>query len=152
MGGCFSDEPPPRHTPTHTTASYTRGYNGGMNAPEAGMARPYGYSAARVAPFSSAPQRATYDFAAPTGGSALQQPASSTRRITASELARHDRAGDAWIAVHGRVYDVSAFRHHPGGTGVLLAVAGRDGTEAFVGAHGTDSARRLQRFYVGDLG
>lgn len=36
--------------------------------------------------------------------------------ITECELAKHDTEDSCWIAIHGGVYDVTAFMHgHPGG-------------------------------------
>lgn len=41
------------------------------------------------------------------------------------ELAKHNKQGDLWLAIHGKVYDVSAFMDdHPGGGDVLVDAAG----------------------------
>jgi L-lactate dehydrogenase (cytochrome) len=41
-----------------------------------------------------------------------------------------------WIAIHNVVYDFTEFLStHPGGKGVLLKVAGKDGTSAFDAIH-----------------
>lgn len=48
-----------------------------------------------------------------------------------SDLRMHRKPSDGWIAIHGRVYDVSGFiASHPGGD-VILSALGRDGTALF---------------------
>lgn len=48
------------------------------------------------------------------------------------EVAKHDRAGDAWFIVNGKVYDLSQFLgKHPGGEHELLPLAGGDASKAF---------------------
>ena len=38
-----------------------------------------------------------------------------------SEVQKHNKDGDAWLIVHGNVYDVTPFlNEHPGGKKVLL--------------------------------
>lgn len=38
-----------------------------------------------------------------------------TRQVTVAELSKHDLKEDSWIAIRGRVYDVTDFgRKHPG--------------------------------------
>ncbi len=38
-----------------------------------------------------------------------------SKRITAAELSRHNNASDCWVAIKGKVYDVTAFLYeHPG--------------------------------------
>jgi len=47
------------------------------------------------------------------------------RKVTLEELNEHNKTGDLWIVVHGKVYDVSDFMdEHPGGGDVLLDTAG----------------------------
>jgi len=59
------------------------------------------------------------------------------RRIAIADLLDHNDAERGWwIAVKGRVYDVSPFlAWHPGGAQILRAHAGLDATEAFGRAH-----------------
>lgn len=50
-------------------------------------------------------------------------------RYTSKELARHATASDCWVAVHGKVLDVTHFiRKHPGGVSALTK-AGRAGCD-----------------------
>ena len=57
---------------------------------------------------------------------------SSTGGVTRSELALHNRKGDAWTAVRGVVYDITDFiGKHPGGQTALIKILGQDGTRFF---------------------
>lgn len=57
---------------------------------------------------------------------------SCTRDITTAELQAHNKEGDAWMAVRGRVYDVTPYlEYHPGGRKVLEEWAGTDATKVF---------------------
>ena len=52
------------------------------------------------------------------------------------EVRRHNKIGDAWLVIDGKVYDISDWtRQHPGGGGVLMSFAGRDASEAFHHIH-----------------
>jgi len=48
------------------------------------------------------------------------------------EMVKHDTKGDCWMAIHGKVYDVTNFLdEHPGGAEVMMEMAGTDATDAF---------------------
>eukprot|EP00008_Paramoeba_atlantica_P006270 CAMPEP_0201490602 /NCGR_PEP_ID=MMETSP0151_2-20130828/26656_1 /ASSEMBLY_ACC=CAM_ASM_000257 /TAXON_ID=200890 /ORGANISM="Paramoeba atlantica, Strain 621/1 / CCAP 1560/9" /LENGTH=83 /DNA_ID=CAMNT_0047876605 /DNA_START=66 /DNA_END=317 /DNA_ORIENTATION=+ len=54
------------------------------------------------------------------------------RKINAEELAKHNKEGDAWIAIDGKVYDVTKFlSSHPGGKKVLLKECGKEASSKF---------------------
>ena len=73
--------------------------------------------------------------------SAHEGPGAST--YTMEEVARHGTKGDAWMVIHGKVYDVSEFASiHPGGAGMLMMVAGKDATEYFDELHSDDRTKR----------
>jgi L-lactate dehydrogenase (cytochrome) len=56
--------------------------------------------------------------------------------ITKEELARHRLPEDCWVAIEGKVYDLTGFLdRHPGGRNLLLPFAGKDATRAFTGKH-----------------
>ena len=62
--------------------------------------------------------------------------ASSQRVISYDEVCRHNTADDCWVVLHGAVYDLTAFnKRHPGGSKLITAVAGLDGTEHFAAVH-----------------
>ena len=49
------------------------------------------------------------------------------RAFTWEQLSAHNKDGDAYVAIHGGVYNVTEWREkHPGGRDVLLVAAGRD--------------------------
>ncbi|SMQ49650.1 unnamed protein product [Zymoseptoria tritici ST99CH_3D7] len=69
------------------------------------------------------------------------------------EFAKHSSKTDCWIAIHGRVYDVSEYlKDHPGGKEAILEVAGTDSTAAYedVG-HSEDAREILQGLDIGAL-
>jgi len=73
--------------------------------------------------------------------------------ITLQEVAKHNKNGDLWLAIRGKVYNVSAFLgEHPGGEEVLRDVAGKEATKDFddVG-HSDEAARMMEKYYVGNL-
>jgi len=72
----------------------------------------------------------------------------------ASEVALHSSRKDCWVAIGGKVYDVTKFlEDHPGGEDVLLhASASGDATEAFeeVG-HSTSAISMMDSFLIGSI-
>lgn len=73
--------------------------------------------------------------------------------VSAAQLAEHTKASDCWMAIEGKVYNVTDFvDEHPGGDEVLLAEAGKDATDAFndVG-HSEDARQLLEPMLVGSL-
>lgn len=74
-------------------------------------------------------------------------------RITVDQVQRHSSLSDAWLVVHGGVYDVTSYLDsHPGGKALLLKYAGKDATQAFMTAHSTSVLCQLpQNSYKGTL-
>ena len=77
--------------------------------------------------------------------------------ITLAEVAQHDKEGDCWLAIHGKVYDVSSWNAHPGGTAILEG-CGNDASDLYetrpMGSgtpHSQDARNLLTGFYIGDL-
>ncbi|KXL47888.1 hypothetical protein M433DRAFT_63601 [Acidomyces richmondensis BFW] len=59
--------------------------------------------------------------------------------IDASVLAKHNTRESCWIAIHGNVWDITSFLdEHPGGSSLLLSVAGQDATEQYETFHDAD--------------
>mmetsp|Transcript_17009 Transcript_17009/g.31879 ORF Transcript_17009/g.31879 Transcript_17009/m.31879 type:complete len:326 (+) Transcript_17009:52-1029(+) len=53
-------------------------------------------------------------------------------RLTAEEVAKHRKPGDAWTIFQGRVYDITSYLDfHPGGKGTIMKGAGKDCTELY---------------------
>jgi cytochrome-b5 reductase len=58
------------------------------------------------------------------------------REITRAELSRHKKRTDAWMALNGAVYNVTAYMDfHPGGWDELMKGAGKDATKLFNSVH-----------------
>jgi cytochrome b involved in lipid metabolism len=69
------------------------------------------------------------------------------------EIAKHNKAGDCWIIIDNKVYDVSNFlKEHPGGQKVVLKLAGKDATKEFKNLHGPDVLPKYSpQLYIGDV-
>ena len=81
------------------------------------------------------------------------------KAYTINEVSLHLTAEDCWIAIEGKVYDVSPFiadQKHPGGAAILQG-CGKDGTELYndrpngSGAHSQTARSFLPNFYIGEL-
>ncbi|GAB4861663.1 DNA replication regulator sld2 [Ancistrocladus abbreviatus] len=70
--------------------------------------------------------------------------------ITSEELRAHNKPGDLWISIQGKVYDVSNWvKDHPGGDVPLLNLAGQDVTDAFIAYHPGSTWHYLDKFFNG---
>lgn len=73
--------------------------------------------------------------------------------FTLAVVAEHNKPTDAWVVIHNKVYNVTNYlEDHPGGSAVLVEVAGKDATEDFeeIG-HSEEANQDLKQFYLGDL-
>ena len=75
------------------------------------------------------------------------------RSVTMKELQQHSSQFDCWMALRGKVYNVSKyFPYHPGGVEELKRGAGKDGTALFDEFHRWVSIDGfLQKCYIGPL-
>ena len=65
-------------------------------------------------------------------------PSDTDKALTAAEVAQHSTAGDCWSVVNGNVYDLTSFvNRHPGGSGNINLMCGKDATGAFTNQHGS---------------
>jgi cytochrome b involved in lipid metabolism len=63
---------------------------------------------------------------------------SSLPALTVDAVSQHAVAQDCYTIVGDNVYDVTTFTSkHPGGSGKILSLCGKDGTEPFTRKHGT---------------
>ncbi|MBA0548782.1 hypothetical protein Golob_019860, partial [Gossypium lobatum] len=70
--------------------------------------------------------------------------------ISAEELKEHNKSGDLWISIQGKVYDVSEWaKEHPGGEIPLLNMAGQDVTDAFLAYHPGTAWQYLDKLFTG---
>ncbi|ORY62174.1 FMN-dependent dehydrogenase [Pseudomassariella vexata] len=59
-----------------------------------------------------------------------------TKTFTAEEVAKHTSADSCWVVLYGNVYDVTDFLpSHPGGSRIIVQLAGRDATEDYDPIH-----------------
>lgn len=71
-----------------------------------------------------------------------------------TEVEKHKDATSCWAVVRDGVYDLTAWiDQHPGGADKILALCGKDGTEAFTNKHGGDlrPENELAGFQIGKL-
>eukprot|EP00123_Amoebidium_parasiticum_P000149 comp10384_c0_seq1/m.5162 comp10384_c0_seq1/g.5162 ORF comp10384_c0_seq1/g.5162 comp10384_c0_seq1/m.5162 type:complete len:449 (-) comp10384_c0_seq1:695-2041(-) len=72
--------------------------------------------------------------------------------FTWQQLAEHNVPGDMFLAIRGKVYDVTEFsKRHPGGFDVLQVAAGRDATQVFETYHPFETKKNLEKFEIGTL-
>lgn len=78
---------------------------------------------------------------------------SQPNSYTIEEVENHNKEGDCWIVIDGKVYDVSKFADlHPGGKYVLLQNSGKDVTEQYKVYHNTSILKKYgPKFYKGEL-
>ncbi|KAL1497425.1 hypothetical protein ABEB36_008401 [Hypothenemus hampei] len=74
--------------------------------------------------------------------------------VTKKELSRHNKRSDAWIAIRGKVYNLTEyFPFHPGGEEELMKGVGKDATNIFDDVHPwVNYEQILQKCYIGKLG
>ncbi|MFH1442868.1 MAG: cytochrome b5-like heme/steroid binding domain-containing protein [Candidatus Micrarchaeota archaeon] len=84
-------------------------------------------------------------------------PSSEVKTYTLADISQHSIKGDCWLAIYGKVYDVSEYTKHPGGDAILEG-CGKDATELFetrpMGsgmAHSEEAQSMLPNYYIGEL-
>ncbi|KAJ7121938.1 cytochrome b5-like heme/steroid binding domain-containing protein [Mycena filopes] len=64
--------------------------------------------------------------------------------ITLAELKEHNTKDKAWVLLHGKVYDATAFaEEHPGGDDTIWSIAGQDASDPFDDVGHSKEAREL---------
>jgi cytochrome-b5 reductase len=71
---------------------------------------------------------------------------------TLDDVKQHNRSGDAWMVINGKVYDVTKYiPYHPGGNKILMGV-GKDGTSLYNKYHPWVNANfLLEKYHIGFL-
>ena len=70
--------------------------------------------------------------------------------ITSEELQKHNKPGDLWISIQGKVYNVTDWaKEHPGGDVPILNLAGQDVTDAFIAYHPGTAWKYLDKLFTG---
>jgi len=73
-------------------------------------------------------------------------------KITWEELAKHNTEKDCWIAIRGKVYNVTEWLNkHPGGKDNLLLNGGRDATQLYECYHMFHVNDLLPKYCIGEL-
>ena len=72
------------------------------------------------------------------------------KHFSIAEVSKHNKDGDRWTMIGGKVYDVSKFNQHPGGEDKLEEVGGQDATKQFEG-HSTSAERQRDEMYIGEV-
>ena len=71
------------------------------------------------------------------------------RMMGLEAVGEHNTAEDCWVAIDGNVYDLTDFLSlHPGGSQVLLDVAGQDASKKFLEAGHSMKARKMMTKYL----
>ncbi|XP_058054026.1 cytochrome b5 reductase 4 [Anopheles bellator] len=73
--------------------------------------------------------------------------------VNHAELAKHNRPDDAWMAIRGKVYNVTRYMDfHPGGPDELMRGIGKDATKLFDEVHAwVNYESLLAKCYIGPL-
>ena len=85
--------------------------------------------------------------------SGVREVSTTGGKFTLAEVAEHNTLDDLWLAVDGKVFDITKFAaDHPGGKEVLELYAGQDGSAEFNMIHHPDIIRKYGRVYeIGDV-
>lgn len=77
-------------------------------------------------------------------------------KYTLNDVSKHATSSDCWMAINGKVYNVTAYiSQHPGGREITEG-CGKDASTLFntqggEGAHSNVARSELQDLYIGDL-
>jgi cytochrome b involved in lipid metabolism len=64
-------------------------------------------------------------------------PTSNPNEYTLAQIATHNSSSSCWTIVNNNVYDLTSFvNEHPGGSGAIKRMCGKDGTSSFTDQHG----------------
>lgn len=75
------------------------------------------------------------------------EPHAPSAKFTRADVAVHSTPSSCWVIFRGDVYDLTQYlRMHPGGPKILLDKGGRDMTEDFEFAHGSENHRVISMF------
>jgi cytochrome b involved in lipid metabolism len=87
----------------------------------------------------------------------LAEPAAAGKSYSLAEVAAHAKPTDCWMAIHGKVYDVTAYLpDHPSRPEAIEAWCGREASNAFDTKtkgrpHSAAATRMLETYRIGEL-
>lgn len=84
----------------------------------------------------------------------------STKLLSAPEIAKHNVTSDCWMIIEGNVYNLTSFlNEHPGGINIMTPYCGKDGTKAYQtkdknppSKHSKTADALLPKYLIGKLG
>lgn len=84
---------------------------------------------------------------------------SASAGTLAAQLPSHNNKNDCWLAIDGKVYDVTDYIYsHPGGANEIIKYCGQDATKGFTSKdkfipqdHSQYAYALLNNYYIGDL-
>jgi hypothetical protein len=88
--------------------------------------------------------------------SATPAPAPTPTKVgyTMAQVSANNSASNCWSVIDGSVYDLTRWiNSHPGGSGAIVGLCGRDGTSSFNSRHGGQSSPKstLTSYLLGPL-
>ena len=81
-------------------------------------------------------------------------PEESDNGYTLAQVSERNSAAECWVAIDGGVYNLTQWiRSHPGGSGAILNLCGKDGTSSFTSQHGGQArpSSTLDGYYLAPL-
>ena len=81
-------------------------------------------------------------------------PEESVNGYTLAQVPARNSAAECWVVIDGGVYDLTQWiRSHPGGSGAILNLCGKDGTASFTSQHGGQArpSSTLDGYYLAPL-
>ena len=81
-------------------------------------------------------------------------PEESHNGYTLAQVSERNSAAECWVAIDGGVYDLTQWiRSHPGGSGAILNLCGKDGSASFTSQHGGQArpSSTLDGYYLAPL-
>jgi cytochrome b involved in lipid metabolism len=78
----------------------------------------------------------------------------SVNGYTLAQVSERNSAAECWVVIDGGVYDLTQWiRSHPGGSGAILNLCGKDGTASFTSQHGGQAgpSSTLDGYYLAPL-
>ena len=68
---------------------------------------------------------------------------------TTEEVSEHNTTDNCWIIINNEVYDITSFLDkHPGGSSILMTVAGEDATYFFEELHRPEILEEFGKDYL----
>jgi len=81
-------------------------------------------------------------------------PQESVNGYTLAQVSERNSAAECWVVIDGGVYDLTQWiRSHPGGSGAIINLCGKDGTASFTSQHGGQArpSSTLDGYYLAPL-